>query len=85
MICQKIINSVNFCVSCGEVNSTVAAVVKCVNGQVLRILPQYQVRIYREANEAYASGPLTGTGPSQGPGRGPTIVFTLFVFVKFAK
>ena len=48
-----------------------AAVVQCVNGYMLRNLPQYQVRFYREANEAYASGPLSGTGPFQGPGRGP--------------
>jgi len=85
MINPKIINSVNLFVSCGEVSSAVAAVVKCVNGQVLRILPQYQVRICREANEAYVSWPLTGTGPSRGPEKGPSVIFTRFVFVKFCK
>ena len=30
-----------------------------------------QGRIYRETNEAYASGPLTCTGPFLGPERGP--------------
>jgi len=32
MLSPKITNSVNFFVSCGEVNPAVAAVVKCVNG-----------------------------------------------------
>jgi hypothetical protein len=52
---------------------------------VLSIFPRYQVRIYREADEAYASGPLTCTGPFQDPGRGFNIVFKRYVFVKFQK
>jgi len=44
-----------------------------------------QERIYREANEE-ASGPLTCTGPIQGPGNGAGTVFTLSqLFEKFAK
>jgi hypothetical protein len=39
----------------------------------------YQGRICREANEGSESGPVTGMGPFQGPGRGSSNVFPCYV------
>jgi hypothetical protein len=50
------------------------------------VSPKLQGWIYLKANEARALRPLILMDPLQGPGRGPSVVFTLsYVFEKFAK
>jgi hypothetical protein len=60
------------------------------NGTAAALICTYKVRTIMtgrggfivRANKAYVSGPLTRTGPFQGPGRGPSNALTLSYFLK---
>jgi hypothetical protein len=51
---------------------------------VLKILPQYQVRIYREANKLMLQAPLLALVPPKSLG-GALAMFSHFLFFKICK